>query len=147
MLNPDKSWVVYLVRCSDKSLYCGITNNLGKRLDAHNLGKGAKYTRSRTPVELMGTSSAMTRSNALKLEYCIKKTPPNKKLFELKNRKIHPEMEKTQIMHEIQKELQAVIKCIQQLSNSVGNIVTAVDQFAKVGSSKGTRGKIPPARK
>jgi len=147
LLNSDKSWVVYLVRCSDKSLYCGITNNLEKRLDAHNLGKGAKYTRSRTPVELMGTSSAMTRSDALKLEHRIKRTPANRKLFELENRKIHPEMEKTQIMHEIQKELQAVIKCIQQLSNSVGNIVTAVDQFAKVDSSKGTRGKIPPARK
>jgi len=88
----------------------------------------------------MGTSSAMTRSDALKLEHRIKRTPANRKLFELENRK-------TQIMHEIQKELQAVIKCIQQLSNSVGNIVTAVDQFAKVDSSKGTRGKIPPARK
>ena len=94
MLNPDKNWVVYLVRCSDKSLYCGITNNLGKRLNAHNLGKGAKYTRSRTPVELMGTSFTMTRSDALKLEHRIKKTPAKRKLFKLKNGKAQPEMEK-----------------------------------------------------
>jgi len=147
LLNPDKSWVVYLVRCSDKSLYCGITNNLEKRLEAHNLGKGAKYTRFRTPVELMGTSSAMTRSDALKLEHRIKKTPANKKLFELENRKGDSKMEKPQIGHEIQKELQVVIKSIQQLSNSVGNILTAVEKFAKVDSSKGTREKRPPARK
>ena len=87
MLNPDRNWVVYLVRCSDKSLYCGITNNLKKRLDAHNLGKGAKYTRAQTPVELVETSPEITRSDALKLEYRIKKTPAGRKLFELKKGK------------------------------------------------------------
>ena len=76
-------WVVYLVRCSDKSLYCGITNNLKNRLAAHNSGKGAKYTRSRRPVTLVGTSSEMTRSEALKLEYRVKKVPSNKKKIEL----------------------------------------------------------------
>ena len=64
-LNPNKNWVVYLVRCADQSLYCGITNNLEKRLEAHNLGKGAKYIRSRIPVELFGNSSEMTKSEAL----------------------------------------------------------------------------------
>ena len=78
-----RQWVVYLVRCSDKSLYCGITNNLKNRLAEHNSGKGAKYTRSRRPVTLVGTSSEMTRSDALKLEYRVKQVPSNKKEFEL----------------------------------------------------------------
>ena len=45
-----KEWVVYLVRCADESLYCGITNDIERRLVAHNSGKGAKYTKSRMPV-------------------------------------------------------------------------------------------------
>ncbi len=78
-----RQWVVYLVRCSDKSLYCGITNNLENRLAAHNSGKGAKYTRSRRPVTLIGTSPEMTKSDALKLEYRVKQVPSNEKEFEL----------------------------------------------------------------
>jgi len=78
------NWIVYLVRCSDKSLYCGITNDLEKRLEVHNSGKGAKYTRSRRPVELVGVSALMTKSNALKLEYRVKHVHARNKLFELK---------------------------------------------------------------
>jgi len=58
-------WVVYLVRCADESLYCGITKNIEKRLVAHNSGKGAKYTKSRIPVDVAGVSSKMTKSEAL----------------------------------------------------------------------------------
>jgi putative endonuclease len=78
-LRPEKVWFVYLIQCADRSLYCGISTDVGKRLAAHNLGKGAKYTRSRTPVELLATSSALTRSDALKLEYRIKKMPAGSK--------------------------------------------------------------------
>jgi len=78
-----KEWVVYLVRCADESLYCGITNNIEKRLIAHNLGKGAKYTKSRMPVEMAGVSSKMTKSDALKLERHIKRIPSGRKVFEL----------------------------------------------------------------
>ena len=46
-------WLVYIVECSDKTLYTGITNNLTKRLESHNLGIGAKYTKSRNPVSLV----------------------------------------------------------------------------------------------
>jgi len=56
---------------------------VGKRLAVHNLGKGAKYTRSRMPVELLATSGALTRSDALKLEYRIKKMPSGNKRAEL----------------------------------------------------------------
>ena len=79
----NKHWVVYLIKCSDNSLYCGITNNLGKRLEAHNSGKGAKYTRSRLPFELVGASPEMTKSNALKLENRIKQVPAHEKIMEL----------------------------------------------------------------
>ncbi len=65
-------WLVYLLRCSDGSLYCGVTNNLEKRVAKHSTGKGAKYTRSRLPVELAWQSSTTDRSTALKAEYYIK---------------------------------------------------------------------------
>jgi putative endonuclease len=65
-------------------LYCGITNNLKNRLESHNAGSGAKYTRSRRPVELAGASPEMTKSDALKLEYRIKRTPAGRKIYELK---------------------------------------------------------------
>jgi putative endonuclease len=79
----NKCWVVYLIKCSDNSLYCGITNNLKKRFEAHNSGKGAKYTRSRLPLELVGASPQMTKSNSLKLEYRIKQAPAHEKIIEL----------------------------------------------------------------
>jgi putative endonuclease len=78
-----KDWVVYLVRCADKSLYCGITNYIQKRLVAHNAGQGAKYTKSRIPVDVAGVSSKMSKSEALKLECHIKQVPAGKKVFEL----------------------------------------------------------------
>lgn len=77
------NWVVYLLRCSDNTLYCGITNDLDSRLIGHNSGKGAKYTRSRRPVELVGISPEMTKNEALKMEYKIKRLPADKKIFEL----------------------------------------------------------------
>jgi len=79
-----REWVVYLVRCSDDSLYCGITKNLKSRLAAHNSGVGAKYTRSRRPVTLVGVSAKMTKSDALKLEYRVKRVPAEKKIESLK---------------------------------------------------------------
>jgi putative endonuclease len=79
----EKKWVVYLVQCSDKSLYCGITNNLKKRLAAHNSGRGAKYTRSRRPVRLLSVSPKLTKSDALRLEYGVKQVPAGEKQNEL----------------------------------------------------------------
>ena len=143
----DRNWVVYLVRCSDQSLYCGITNDLNKRLDTHNLGKGAKYTRSRTPVELLGTRFEMTKSEALKLEHRIKKTPANRKLTELENGKVYPKMKNTQILQDIQKELQSVVKSFQQLGDCLENIATAVGKLAQPDSSKAPKAKRAPTRK
>ena len=75
MNSGNDVWLVYLLRCSDGSLYCGVTNNLEKRLAAHNAGNGAKYTRSRMPVELICSSPEMTKSDAFKLEYRVKRAP------------------------------------------------------------------------
>ena len=79
----NKNWIVYLVRCSDNSLYCGTRNDIKSRVIENNSGKGAKYTRSRRPVELVGISDEMAKSEALKLEYRIKRLPADVKLFEL----------------------------------------------------------------
>jgi len=73
-------WYVYIVECSDGTLYTGITNDLNKRIEKHNSGKGAKYTRSRTPVLLKWSCEAENRSEASKLEYQIKKLTRKKKL-------------------------------------------------------------------
>jgi len=74
------SWFVYLLECFDASLYCGITNNPEKRIDAHNAGKGARYTRGRLPVKLVFLQKIETKSEALKLEIKIKKMSKKEKL-------------------------------------------------------------------
>jgi putative endonuclease len=79
----SKVWVVYILRCSDDSLYTGMTNNIDKRLAAHSQGTAAKYTRSRRPVKLSATSAKMARSNAMRLEIKIKKLPRAKKIASL----------------------------------------------------------------
>jgi putative endonuclease len=70
----------YLLRCIDDTLYCGYTNNLTKRVETHNLGKGAKYTRRRTPVKLVYFEEFKTKSEALKREHQIKKLSRKEKL-------------------------------------------------------------------
>ena len=69
----SESWLVYLVECSDGSYYCGATNNLDKRIKAHNSGKGAKYTKARLPVKFIVQSRLMTKSQAMKVECLVKK--------------------------------------------------------------------------
>ncbi len=66
------NWICYLLQCADDTLYCGITNDLDKRLAAHNAGEGAKYTRSRTPVKLVYQEVCADRSAASKREHEIK---------------------------------------------------------------------------
>jgi len=82
------AWRVYVVECSDGSYYCGVTNNIERRMKSHNSGIGAKYTRGRRPVMLRGLSPEMTRSAALKFEAAIKKQSHDDKLgMLLKGRK------------------------------------------------------------
>jgi len=81
------AWRVYLLRCADDSLYCGISKDLEARIAQHNAGKGSKYTRSRLPVELVAASGELSRSDALKVEYAVKQKPANRKIDALKGKK------------------------------------------------------------
>lgn len=75
------SYSVYIVKCSDDTLYTGIAVNVGLRIDEHNhSSKGAKYTRSRRPVRLVYTEDHPNRSEASKREYEIKKMSREKKM-------------------------------------------------------------------
>mgnify|MGYP001243643620 CR=1 FL=1 len=70
----NSKWHVYLLRCADDSLYCGITTSLQRRVYEHNYSKkSSKYTRSRRPVELVWSTTVDNRSQASKLEARIKK--------------------------------------------------------------------------
>ena len=71
---------VYILRCADGTLYTGITDNLPRRLAAHNGGKGAKYTRGRGPVVLVHQESCPDRSAALRRERAIKALSRSQKL-------------------------------------------------------------------
>lgn len=66
------AWFVYMVRCADGSLYTGCTNDLAKRVAAHNAGTGARYTRSRRPVALVWSVRVKDRSAALRREAKVK---------------------------------------------------------------------------
>jgi len=77
----EMSYFVYILECSDGSLYTGITKNISKRLDEHNSSpKGAKYTKARRPVKLVYEEPSFDRSTASKREYEIKKLTRLKKL-------------------------------------------------------------------
>lgn len=75
-----KKWFVYILECSDKTLYTGITIDIKRRLVEHNSGRGARYTRSRRPVTIIYTMELPDRSTASKMELKIKKLPRKKKL-------------------------------------------------------------------
>ena len=68
----DKHWYLYILRCGDGTLYTGITTDVEVRLEAHRSGKGAKYTRGRSPLELVYSEKCGTHSDALKREWAVK---------------------------------------------------------------------------
>lgn len=70
----------YILKCRDGSLYTGWTNDLRKRIKAHNEGKGAKYTKSRAPVSLVYFEEYETKQEAQKREYAIKRCTKKQKL-------------------------------------------------------------------
>lgn len=73
-------YYVYMVQCRDNTLYTGITTDVQRRLNTHNSGKGAKYTRSRLPVQLVYQESQPDKSAALKREIAVKKLTRAQKL-------------------------------------------------------------------
>ena len=72
-------WTVYIVECSDGSLYTGVAKELEKRIAQHNAGKGAKYTRTRLPVKVVYSEQATNRSQAQQREYAIKQLKRSQK--------------------------------------------------------------------
>jgi putative endonuclease len=77
--DPSPSWFVYLLECRDGSLYTGITTDVARRYAQHVAGKGARYTRSRPPVRLLGQFPHPDRSSASRAEHAIKQLRPEQK--------------------------------------------------------------------
>jgi putative endonuclease len=73
-------WIVYILECSDNSLYTGITNDLERRLKEHGRGQGAKYTKHRSPLKVRYTEYRSTKSAALVREAAIKSLTRSEKL-------------------------------------------------------------------
>ena len=76
----EQMWYLYILRCRDGSLYIGITTDVDKRFEAHQAGRGAKYTRGRGPLELVYRETCGDHSAALKRELEIKRLPRERKL-------------------------------------------------------------------
>ena len=76
------AWLVYLLECADGTLYCGVTNNMDRRLNQHNgqIPGGARYTRGRRPVLLLANRACGDKSEALRLEKAVKSRPRTHKL-------------------------------------------------------------------
>lgn len=75
MTEAGPRYFVYLVECADGTLYTGIARDVAARVELHNQGKGARYTRGRGPVRLIGSSGPLDRGDALRLELEIKRVP------------------------------------------------------------------------
>lgn len=81
------NYYIYVIRCSDNSLYTGYTNDVNRRFRLHEEGKGAKYTRGRAPLKLEYVEGYETKSEALKAEYAFKKLTKHQKERFLRERK------------------------------------------------------------
>ena len=81
MSDVDKNadWVVYLIRNRHNALYCGVTNNLERRFEQHQTGKGAKALKGKGPLRLVWSFDVGSKSEALKTEYAIKQLPKSRK--------------------------------------------------------------------
>lgn len=80
-----EEWLLYILRCRDKTLYTGITNDIARRLSLHNKGVAARYTRGRLPVKLVHQEPCKSRSDALKKEHAMKKLTHAEKKAYIKN--------------------------------------------------------------
>jgi putative endonuclease len=73
------TWFVYVARCADGTLYTGIARDVAARIDLHNRGKGARYTRGRGPLVVCATRRCRSKSEALRLELAVKALPRSRK--------------------------------------------------------------------
>lgn len=79
-MDPKNKYYVYVLECSDSTLYTGYTNDVERRVAVHNSGKGAKYTKARVPVTCIFYQQFETKSEAMKAEYAFKKLTRKQKL-------------------------------------------------------------------
>lgn len=79
MTKGNRKWYVYLLECADGTLYTGISVDPERRSKQHNAGRGARYTRTRRPVHLLGSVAVCGRGEALRLERRIKRWPRRRK--------------------------------------------------------------------
>ncbi len=91
----------YMVECSDRTLYTGWTNDLKKRLAAHNAGIASKYTRARRPVVLVYYEEFLTKEEAMKREYAIKQLSAGqkRKLLDLPQNLLHTNSPRVDLPH------------------------------------------------
>ena len=75
----EKTWWVYILRCGDGTFYTGVATDVAARLETHRSGKGAKYTRSRCPLELVYTEKCEDKPSAFQREYAIKQLKRSEK--------------------------------------------------------------------
>ncbi len=81
-----KTWYLYVLKCSDNTLYTGITNDLPRRVKQHNEGTASRYTRGRVPVKIVHHERCRNRSSALKKEYRMKSLSRQEKEEYIKSR-------------------------------------------------------------
>nr|WP_106782130.1 GIY-YIG nuclease family protein [Lysinibacillus timonensis] len=86
-METKASHYFYVLECADDSLYAGYTNNLEKRIAAHNTGKGAKYTKPRIPVKCVHYEIFETKQEAMRAEYAFKQLDRRTKLSYIGGRK------------------------------------------------------------
>lgn len=79
-VKKDETWSVYILRCGDLTLYTGIAKDIAKRFKMHSEGKGARYTRTRLPLEIVYQETCSGRTEALVRECKLKALPRTKKL-------------------------------------------------------------------
>lgn len=79
-----KEWFVYILKCSDNTLYCGVTTDVERRIKEHNNGTASRYTRAKRPVTLEVFVTFPDRGTALRVEHAVKQKPAKEKLAFLK---------------------------------------------------------------
>jgi uncharacterized protein (TIGR00730 family) len=143
------SWHVYILQCKDGTLYTGITNNLVRRVDAHNSGKGCRFTRCRTPVRLLCSERLSSKSDALKREIAVKKLTREQKLQLVKQymSRVNEKMIKN-IPKEYETGDKSVDALIDQLAQRSASVETGyllreiLTTVVKLGMESGDKGDL-----
>ncbi|MBX3209284.1 MAG: GIY-YIG nuclease family protein [Labilithrix sp.] len=79
MARSSDAWFVYVARCNDGTLYCGVARDVAERIAKHDAGKGARYTRGRGPLEVQAVRKCRSHGDALRLELAVKRLPREEK--------------------------------------------------------------------